>query len=73
MRAANHWTSRQVARFPDRLLFDVATSVTPKAPEVERARIARRLREFGLGRVLYGSDAATPGNAPRDGWAAYVR
>ena len=56
-----------------RLLFDVATSVTPEAPREERARIARRLRELGLERVLYGSDAATPGNAPRDGWAALRR
>ena len=50
-----------------RLLFDVATSVTPKAPPEERARIARRLRAARTRRVLYGSDAATPGNSPRDG------
>jgi predicted TIM-barrel fold metal-dependent hydrolase len=56
-----------------RLLFDVATSVSPNAPDEERAHIARRIRELGVGRVLYGSDAATPGNSPREGWAAFRR
>jgi predicted TIM-barrel fold metal-dependent hydrolase len=54
-----------------RLLFDVATSVSPTAPVEELALIARRIRELGVERVLYGSDAPVPGNTPREGWAAF--
>ena len=54
-----------------RLLFDVATTVSPKAPVEELTLIAQRIRELGVERVLYGSDAAVPGNSPREGWAAF--
>ncbi len=54
-----------------RLLFDVATNVDPDAPPEERELIARRIRELGVERVLYGSDAPLPGNEPRRGWAAF--
>lgn len=54
-----------------RLLFDAATNVRPDAPPAELALIALRIREVGVERVLYGSDAAVPGNTPRDGWAAF--
>jgi uncharacterized protein len=56
-----------------RLLFDVTDAVDPKAPPEELARIARRVRELGVERVLYGSDAAGPGHTPREGWAAFRR
>jgi uncharacterized protein len=41
----------------------------------ERAKlVARRLRQLGLQRILYGSDAAVRGNLPpREGWAAFRR
>jgi hypothetical protein len=40
-----------------------------KTTPEEAALIVRRLREIGVGRILYGSDAPVPGNAsPRDGW-----
>jgi uncharacterized protein len=56
-----------------RLLFDVTSAVRPDAPLDELALIARRIREIGLDRMLFGSDAALPGNTPRECWAAFRR
>lgn len=33
--------------------------------------IATRVRQLGLGRVLYGSDGAVPGNTPREYWTRF--
>lgn len=54
------------------LWFDVTTVVRAgQAPEI-RASIAQRIREIGVDRVLYGSDAALGGNLPpREGWAVF--
>lgn len=30
-----------------------------------------RMREIGLGRLLYGSDGAVPGHGPREYWASF--
>ena len=38
-------------------------------PAQTRELIASRIRQVGLGRVLYGSDGALPGNGPREYWA----
>ena len=54
-----------------RLLFDVTSAVSPEAPPEELMQLARRVRELGLERVLYGSDAALAGNTPRECWAAF--
>jgi predicted TIM-barrel fold metal-dependent hydrolase len=35
--------------------------------------IATRVRQLGLGRVLYGSDGAVPGNTPREHWIRFRR
>ena len=52
-----------------RLLFDV-TGVA--VPGLDRAPlVANRLRQLGLQRILYGTDAAGPTNQPRDGWANF--
>jgi len=56
-----------------RLLFDVTNAVSPQAPPDELGLIARRIRELGIERVLYGSDAALPGNTPRECWAVFRR
>jgi len=56
-----------------RVLFDVATNVSATAPADELAMIARRIREVGTERVLYGSDAPVPGNTPSEGWRAFCR
>jgi predicted TIM-barrel fold metal-dependent hydrolase len=55
-----------------RVWFDVTTSARPDQDEATRALLARRIREIGVDRVLYGSDAAVGGNlAPREGWAVF--
>jgi uncharacterized protein len=56
-----------------RLLFDVTNAVSLEAPPEERGLIARRIRELGVERVLYGSDAPLPGNTPRECWAVFRR
>jgi predicted TIM-barrel fold metal-dependent hydrolase len=50
------------------LYFDVATNVTAETPPDEAALIARRLRQVGPRRVLYGSDLSPPGGSIRAGW-----
>ena len=38
----------------------------------EHARyLAKRIRQIGVKRVLYGSDAAIPPNFPKAGWATF--
>jgi predicted TIM-barrel fold metal-dependent hydrolase len=56
-----------------RLWFDVAAVAWPKVTPEEAALIATRIRELGPRRILYGTDAATPGNSPREGWTAFRR
>jgi predicted TIM-barrel fold metal-dependent hydrolase len=54
------------------LWFDVATVVDPKISPATAALVAKRIRQVGVERVLYGSDAALGGNLPpREGWAAF--
>lgn len=54
------------------LYFDVTTVVLPDVPAEEAQRIATRIRQLGVQRILYGSDATTPPNLPpREGWAAF--
>jgi uncharacterized protein len=56
------------------LYFDVTTVVLPATSAERLALIAGRLRQLGLQRILYGSDAASGGNLPpREGWAAFRR
>jgi uncharacterized protein len=56
------------------LYFDVTTVVLPVTSAERLALIARRLRQLGLQRILYGSDATTGRNLPpREGWAAFRR
>lgn len=47
-----------------RLLFDVTTIVTAKTTPERAALMASRIRQLGVQRVLYGSDAASGGNLP---------
>jgi hypothetical protein len=54
--------------------FDVAVVVQPEVSPPQLQRIAARIRQLGVERVLYGSDAATNALAyPRAGWAAFRR
>jgi predicted TIM-barrel fold metal-dependent hydrolase len=52
--------------------FDVATVAHPDNTPEQTKRLAARIREIGVDRILYGSDAATGGNlSPREGWEAF--
>jgi predicted TIM-barrel fold metal-dependent hydrolase len=54
------------------LWFDVASLAAPDIPPADAELLVRRIRQVGVGRILYGSDAAagdTP--RPREGWAAF--
>ncbi len=56
------------------LWFDVATVVDLNISSANAALVARRIRQVGLERTLYGSDAAAGDNLrPREGWAAFRR
>lgn len=56
------------------LYFDVTTVVLPITSSERLTLIARRLRQLGLQRILYGSDAAVGTNLPpRESWAAFRR
>jgi predicted TIM-barrel fold metal-dependent hydrolase len=50
--------------------FDV-TSVVLNLTPASAARIVERIRQLGVQRMLYGSDAPTPDNLPRITWAAF--
>ena len=54
------------------LWFDTTTVVRPNMSPDELQRIASRIRQIGVRRVLYGSDAAaSPLAYPKAGWAAF--
>lgn len=54
--------------------FDATVVVRPSMSQDELRQIAERIRQVGVGRVLYGSDAATnPLAYPKAGWAAFRR
>jgi predicted TIM-barrel fold metal-dependent hydrolase len=54
------------------MYFDVTTVVLPNMRAELLQQIATRIRQLGLSRILYGSDAATGGNLPpKEGWVAF--
>ena len=54
--------------------FDVSAVVRPGMPLAELQRIAARIRQIGVDRVLYGSDAAaSPLAYPKAAWEAFQR
>jgi hypothetical protein len=54
------------------LWFDVASRATPDISPEHAREMAQRIRMVGVDKILYGSDAATPGNMrPREAWAAF--
>lgn len=56
------------------LWFDVASIADRDLSPDAAALMARRIRQIGVGRVLYGTDAAQGGNLrPVDAWAAFRR
>lgn len=56
------------------LSFDVTTVADHDISAGSAALVVRRIRQVGVERILYGSDAAAGGNlAPRERWAAFRR
>lgn len=56
------------------LYFDVTAVALRDTSREEAKLVATRIRQLGLKRILYGSDAATGGNLqPQQGWAAFTR
>jgi len=53
------------------IYFDVATVVTAEAAPEELALVAKRIRQIGAGRILYGSDLSPPGGSIRAGWQIF--
>jgi predicted TIM-barrel fold metal-dependent hydrolase len=53
------------------IYFDVATVVTDESTPEEVALVARRVRQVGSQRVLYGSDLTPPGGSIRAGWEIF--
>jgi predicted TIM-barrel fold metal-dependent hydrolase len=51
--------------------FDVATNVTAESSPANAALVARRIRQVGARRVLYGSDLSPPGGSVRSGWEIF--
>ena len=51
--------------------FDVATNVTDEITPADAALVARRIRQVGPARVLYGSDLSPPGGSVRRGWEIF--
>ena len=51
--------------------FDVATDVTEETTPANAALVARRIRQVGANKVLYGSDLSPPGGSIRSGWATF--
>ncbi len=57
-----------------RLRFDVTSVAKGDISAAAAALVVQRIRQVGVDRVLYGSDASSGGNAqPREGWAAFRR
>jgi len=46
--------------------FDACGIAIPGVWEDRAALIVERIRQIGIHRILYGSDAAVPGNLPRE-------
>jgi len=54
------------------LYFDVTAVANANLPNERANLVATRIRQLGVNRVLYGSDAAAGANLPpREGWAAF--
>jgi predicted TIM-barrel fold metal-dependent hydrolase len=54
-----------------RVYFDVSGVAGLGNWKDKTGSIARRIRELGVDRILYGSDGATGAHAPREMWAAF--
>ncbi len=53
------------------IYFDPSANVTEETTPADGALIARRMREIGVGRFLYGSDLSAPGGSIARGWEIF--
>jgi len=53
------------------LYFDVATNATETIAESDAGLVAKRIRQVGVNRVLYGSDLSPPGGSILRGWEIF--
>lgn len=53
--------------------FDIAGMVLRDTPKETLALVAKRLRQLGMQRILFGSDRSSSNDPPRDAWAAFRR
>lgn len=54
------------------LWFDITTNVQPDSTADDLARIAARIRQVGVRRILFGSDLPVAGNLPpKESWALF--
>lgn len=50
----------------------MASIATPDMSQAHAREMVERMRQVGIDKILYGSDAATPTNMkPREAWAAF--
>lgn len=57
-----------------KLWFDVTTVAVPRNSAEVSALLVKRIRQIGVKRILYGSDAATGSNLrPREAWEAFCQ
>ena len=55
------------------LYFDATSVATFDMSQTQRLRLVQRFRQLGMERVLFGSDAISPGAlTPRDWWTAFL-
>ncbi len=55
-----------------KLWFDVASNAHPRNPAEASELLVKFIRQVGVKRILYGSDAPTGNNlAPRESWEAF--
>jgi predicted TIM-barrel fold metal-dependent hydrolase len=56
------------------LWFDPASNVVPDNPAEISALMVKLIRQIGVKKILYGTDAASPFNLkPRESWEAFTR
>jgi predicted TIM-barrel fold metal-dependent hydrolase len=53
------------------LYIDTAANIDADVSAEDAALAAKRMRDFGLRRILYGSDLSAPGGSVRAGWELF--
>jgi predicted TIM-barrel fold metal-dependent hydrolase len=65
---------KSAIRNRENLWFDITTSAHPTNSPARSALLLKRIRQIGVKRILYGTDAALGGNLkPRESWAEVTK